>query len=693
MAGRLCLLVVVATWSRWAAGQASPYCSFTPQHTMCKHSGVAPRCGSKVQTRGVGAQDAAAIVLQHNQARSRVAMGQERRGTPGPQPKAGNMMLMEWDAELAVVAQRHADQCVFDHECADCRRVSRFGVGQNLFISFQSNFDARVQWSRAIKSWYDEVADFSPADIEPFQFAKGVGHYTQMLWWKTDRVGCGFTMFQEGGWWKKLYTCNYGPAGNIIFSQMYNRGTPCSSCPDGTSCSRKFPGLCDNSSVSSKVAPRRPTTATTTTTMPPNISDHNNNRVNTISISPGNTNNGFNGLTNVNNINPNNVDLNSLIAFFNNRWRTTTTTHRTSLSNSNQGGQVRPIIMVRPTIASTTLPSSIKTPPVSKATAIPTTASTTTTKTTSSTKTPSGASSAITTPSPQGAASAPSFTNKILTQRTRPSGTQSFFAANTNQDAKQLVTGSVHQDSQEQDNMFIPFSGNQPVTSDLMPFLRRAGMDPQIIRTSSLSSVQSIINALPKGLKPIVLYRSGSGQLTELDAGTLAPIKRHGRSTTTRGHQRGPQPLLACDLDFAPCEVTPIGGNWTVANSESEGRYAVALLGEGEGAQVVVEELVTAPSTEAVCVALSHRRDLSPDAPSDANIPQLQVGVMTAGGEMTRRTIPGAPGIWEMSRVTLSNVKSPFLVVMTLGPATEGATVALDAMMVTDGGCCLSGEC
>ncbi|XP_069194377.1 uncharacterized protein [Procambarus clarkii] len=536
MAGRLCLLVVVATWSRWAAGQASPYCSFTPQHTMCKHSGVAPRCGSKVQTRGVGAQDAAAIVLQHNQARSRVAMGQERRGTPGPQPKAGNMMLMEWDAELAVVAQRHADQCVFDHECADCRRVSRFGVGQNLFISFQSNFDARVQWSRAIKSWYDEVADFSPADIEPFQFAKGVGHYTQMLWWKTDRVGCGFTMFQEGGWWKKLYTCNYGPAGNIIFSQMYNRGTPCSSCPDGTSCSRKFPGLC-------------------------------------------------------------------------------------------------------------------------------------------------------------GAASAPSFTNKILTQRTRPSGTQSFFAANTNQDAKQLVTGSVHQDSQEQDNMFIPFSGNQPVTSDLMPFLRRAGMDPQIIRTSSLSSVQSIINALPKGLKPIVLYRSGSGQLTELDAGTLAPIKRHGRSTTTRGHQRGPQPLLACDLDFAPCEVTPIGGNWTVANSESEGRYAVALLGEGEGAQVVVEELVTAPSTEAVCVALSHRRDLSPDAPSDANIPQLQVGVMTAGGEMTRRTIPGAPGIWEMSRVTLSNVKSPFLVVMTLGPATEGATVALDAMMVTDGGCCLSGEC
>ena len=39
-----------------------------------------------------------------------------------------------WDAELSVVAQAHADQCKFAHDCSDCRRVSRFGVGQNLYI-------------------------------------------------------------------------------------------------------------------------------------------------------------------------------------------------------------------------------------------------------------------------------------------------------------------------------------------------------------------------------------------------------------------------------------------------------------------------------------------------------------------------------------------------------------------------------
>ena len=43
-----------------------------------------------------------------------------------------------WDAELSVVAQAHADQCKFAHDCADCRRVTRFGVGQNLYIYKQA---------------------------------------------------------------------------------------------------------------------------------------------------------------------------------------------------------------------------------------------------------------------------------------------------------------------------------------------------------------------------------------------------------------------------------------------------------------------------------------------------------------------------------------------------------------------------
>jgi len=49
------------------------------------------------------------------------------------------MKEMVWDEELSVVAQAHADQCRFAHDCSDCRRVERWsGVGQNLYIYKQS---------------------------------------------------------------------------------------------------------------------------------------------------------------------------------------------------------------------------------------------------------------------------------------------------------------------------------------------------------------------------------------------------------------------------------------------------------------------------------------------------------------------------------------------------------------------------
>ncbi|XP_071550654.1 uncharacterized protein [Panulirus ornatus] len=514
-------VVVVVVGIVWLAGQtegqSEPYCSFTPNHTLCKSTGVNARCGKEMQKRGVERRDATAIVTQHNQLRSQVATGNEKRGVGGSQPAASNMRLMEWDDELARVAQGHADQCLFKHDCPDCRRVSRFGVGQNLFISFQSNFDTSVQWERAIQAWYNEVADFNPKDIHPFKFSSGTGHYTQMLWWSTYKIGCGFIMFKEGRWWKKLYTCNYGPAGNIIFSTMYSKGSPCSSCPDGTSCSVRYPGLCQGSRFRSSVP-----------------------------------------------------------------------------------------------------------------------------------------------------------TNQVLLRRTGFS-TTSFPKSR----GKAMETTIPAQSEQpDADATFVPFTGAQPTASDLTPFLKRAGTNTQLIRTSSLGNVRNIIASLPEGQKPIVLFRTGSGQLTELNPETLVPLQRSVRSTTTQGPGRSKHPvLLTCDLNVAPCEVIHIGGNWTLAESESEGQYMKATLEEGEGAQVVLKELVNAPTSQAVCVALSHRRTLAVGHAANATIPPLQVGVMPLGETMTRRPVLGAPGMWEMSRVTLQDIHTSFMLTITVGPTTAPATV------------------
>lgn len=77
--------------------------------------------------------------------------------------------------------------------------------------------------------------------------------------------------------------------------------------------------------------------------------------------------------------------------------------------------------------------------------------------------------------------------------------------------------------------------------------------------------------------------RTSTGQLTELDPSTLQPRGRFGRSTTTRGPRTNAltQALLVCDLDVSPCEVTPVGGNWTVGSSDSEccgGNFFVWVL-------------------------------------------------------------------------------------------------------------------
>ena len=64
---------------------------------------------------------------EHNRLRSQVAVG-----STGSQPPAGDMLELQWDWELARVAQARADSCVFQHECSDCRRVQRFKAAFNI---------------------------------------------------------------------------------------------------------------------------------------------------------------------------------------------------------------------------------------------------------------------------------------------------------------------------------------------------------------------------------------------------------------------------------------------------------------------------------------------------------------------------------------------------------------------------------
>eukprot|EP00092_Neocalanus_flemingeri_P000736 GFUD01000780.1.p1 GENE.GFUD01000780.1~~GFUD01000780.1.p1 ORF type:complete len:438 (+),score=126.29 GFUD01000780.1:338-1651(+) len=222
----------------------SDYCQVSPQHTLCQFKGPGPDCNGQPLSTGVNRQEAEQIVAVHNRYRSLVARGEEDRGSAGGQPGGANIRQMAWDEELSSIAQRHADQCKFEHDCTECRKTERFGVGQNLYIYKQSVAAPANDWEQAVTDWYEEVTDFNNKNIEPFQFSSATGHYTQVLWAESDKVGCGATSYKDGRWFTTLYVCNYGPNGNFIRGQMYQQGPACSACGEGFECSTEFTGLC-----------------------------------------------------------------------------------------------------------------------------------------------------------------------------------------------------------------------------------------------------------------------------------------------------------------------------------------------------------------------------------------------------------------------------------------------------------------
>lgn len=161
-------------------------------------------------------------VKEHNRARSSVS------------PPASNMLYMTWDEALAVTARAWAGHCVFEHNpnLKDAQRMHPTypSVGENIWAGYPpSSFDV----TRAIRRWVDEKQHYS---YQENTCTKVCGHYTQVVWATSYKVGCavqlcpkGVTQFRpnEGA----VFVCNYATAGNMIGSRPYeSQGEACSGC-------------------------------------------------------------------------------------------------------------------------------------------------------------------------------------------------------------------------------------------------------------------------------------------------------------------------------------------------------------------------------------------------------------------------------------------------------------------------------
>ncbi|WOH04838.1 hypothetical protein DCAR_0624250 [Daucus carota subsp. sativus] len=128
----------------------------------------------------------------HNTARSQVGVGP-----------------MVWDAVVAQYALNYTNSRI-----GDCGLVHSGGpYGENL-----AKGSGSFTGTAAVNLWVAEKADYNYA-TNTCASGKVCGHYTQVVWRNSVRLGCARVLCSNGVWW--FITCSYDPPGNYIGQKPY----------------------------------------------------------------------------------------------------------------------------------------------------------------------------------------------------------------------------------------------------------------------------------------------------------------------------------------------------------------------------------------------------------------------------------------------------------------------------------------
>jgi uncharacterized protein YkwD len=123
---------------------------------------------------------------------------------------------LQWSAEAASFAQAWADQlasngCKMQHRPYAGTWAQKFG--ENIYFSSRNAATPLM----ASTAWYNEIKDFTYGKLEKNGWAKS-GHYTQMVWRTTTKVGIGAASCPSGA---VIIVANYDPAGNFMGEKPY----------------------------------------------------------------------------------------------------------------------------------------------------------------------------------------------------------------------------------------------------------------------------------------------------------------------------------------------------------------------------------------------------------------------------------------------------------------------------------------
>ncbi|XP_040923538.1 cysteine-rich venom protein isoform X2 [Betta splendens] len=138
------------------------------------------------------------------------------------QPPAADMVEMSYSEDLATSAQAWIDNCSLSHGPPSTRMINGYELGENLFYS-----SSPCAWKDVINAWHSEVERYTYPNGSTD--GRSIGHYTQVVWNTSYKVGCGMTRCPDGIYY---YGCRYYRAGNFRGWPPYKAGSTCASCPD-----------------------------------------------------------------------------------------------------------------------------------------------------------------------------------------------------------------------------------------------------------------------------------------------------------------------------------------------------------------------------------------------------------------------------------------------------------------------------
>lgn len=134
------------------------------------------------------------IVVIHNQVRA-----------------AAGVPPIYWDASLADAADRYATELARTGRWGHSTAASRPGQGENLWMGTRGGFSI----DQMLRGWVAEGRMFRAGrfpNVSRTGNWADVGHYTQMIWPGSVRIGCAVRSSARFDY----LVCRYSPQGNII---------------------------------------------------------------------------------------------------------------------------------------------------------------------------------------------------------------------------------------------------------------------------------------------------------------------------------------------------------------------------------------------------------------------------------------------------------------------------------------------